>query len=464
MSHDPPALLDTQPARRLEDVPQTTALTPLDAGDRRYVSLSAAEDVSILKELRLRLREVLDLPADRMRDTDYVKIVFSGHRGSGKTTELKLIERDLGGEFYCIHLSLDEQNLIEDFDYSLFLLWLCEKIANRLRDDGMPISEAIVDDVGRWFAERTETDVSETAAAAAASAEAEAGGGFSLFGLGAKLLGRVKSEARGSLTRRREIRTKLQSYSTELIAKVNTLLDEARDTLIRKGRPAHLLVIQDNLDKLGGDIARQFFRDTSGLLRQVHAHAIFTAPVATTLAPFKIETVFSDSYMMPIIKACRRDGTPYEPGLDLLHQLTARRVDPALFTDPALIDRLCHASGGNIRDLVRLVGQAARIARALEQPRIDERSVNEAIKRLRIEYERTLAPFARSYYPFLAAIHRTKLFGNDQNGTVETLRALLDNSAILEYENGDLWYDVHPVIRESKAFQNALTDLSEPGE
>ncbi|WP_194911289.1 hypothetical protein [Azospirillum sp. INR13] len=41
----------------------------------------------------------------------------------------------------------------------------------------------------------------------------------------------------------------------------------------------------------------------------------------------------------------------------------------------------------------------------------------------------------------------------------ELLRDLLDNSAILVYKNGDIWYDVHPTIRESKAFRKALEEL-----
>ncbi len=455
-----PATLDTQPAHRLEEVPHTAVLTPLDAGDRRYVDLSEGQqDMPILKELRIRLREVGDMPADRIQEKDYVKMIFSGHRGSGKTTELKLIERDLADQFYCIHLSLDDQNLIEGFDYTLFLLWLSEKIADSFRAEGMPLDETIVGDVGRWFVERTATEVDETALRASLEAEAKLSAGVGLLGYGLKLLGRVKTEARGSVTRREEIRSRLQSYATDLIAKVNLLLAEARDRLIREGRPAHLLIIQDNLDKLAGDVARRFFSDTGGLLRQVRAHTIFTAPVATTLAPFKIETVFSDSYMMPIIKPCTQEGKPFAPGIALLRRLVERRIDPGLFTDPALLDRLCFASGGNIRDLVRLAAQAARIARAFESPRIDERSVEEAVKRLRQEYERTLAPYARSYYPFLATIHRTKLYGDGQTDTVAILRVLLDNSAILEYVNGDMWFDVHPTIRESKAFQNALRDL-----
>ena len=216
---------------------------------------------------------------------------------------------------------------------------------------------------------------------------------------------------------------------------------------------------QDNLDKLSGDAARTFFADTSGLLRQVRAHTIFTAPVAAVLTPFKIENVFSDAYVMPILKACTQEGEAFEPGMAILGRLVERRIDPDLFTGIDVIDRLCHASGGNVRDLVRLTAQAARIARTLEVSRIDQRCVEESVKRLRIEYEKTLAPNARSYYPFLAGIHRTKLYGDGQSNALEILRSLLNNSAVLEYENGDVWYDVHPTIRESKAFRNALADL-----
>lgn len=449
------------PAMTLQEVPQTTLLQPLPAGDSRYVDLSSGQQSYHLAEMRQCLEDIALRPGTPISDQDYVKIIFSGHRGSGKTTELKLIEREFANRFYSVHLSLDDQNLMGDFDYTDFLLWLCEQLVANFDQDGMPLDERLVRDVAQWFVDRTETEVDERALSGSLGVDGEASVGGKLFGFGLKLFGRVKTEAKGSHTRRVEIRRRLQSYATDLIDKVNLLLAEARDTLVRHDRPPRLLVVQDNLDKLKSDVACTFFADTSGLLRQVGAHIVFTAPVAETLTPFKIESVFSDSFHMPMIKACKPDGTPFEPGIDVLRQLVERRIAPELFADGGLIRRLCIASGGNVRDLVRLAGQSARLARTLKRPTIDEECVEEAVKRLRLEYERTLAPDARTYYPFLAGIHRTKLYGDGPGDSLVTLRALLDNSAILVYENGDVWYDVHPTIRESRAFQKAYDDLTD---
>lgn len=449
------------PARTLQEAAQTTVLQPLAAGDDRYVDLSPGQESRHLLLMRQCLEDIAERPGDPMRENDYTKIVFSGHRGSGKTTHLRLIEQEFADRFYCVHLSLDDENLLEDFDYTVFLLWLSEQLVHCLKRDGIGIDERLVKEVALWFAERTATDVNEAALSGSIGLEGEASAGGGLLGFGLKLLGRIKSEARGSVTRREEIRTKLQSHASDLMDKVNLLLSEAREQLNKNGRPPRLLVVQDNLDKLKSDIASRFYADTSGLLRQVQAHIIFTAPVAETLTPFKIENVFVESFQMPMIHACTQDGRPFDPGISVLRELVERRIAAGLFEDEELIRRICIASGGNVRDLVRLASQSARMARALRLPRINGECVEEAIKGMRQEYEKTLAPRARIYYPFLAGIHRTKLYGAGPGDSEEVLRDLLDNSAILVYKNGDIWYDVHPTIRESKAFRKALEELDD---
>jgi hypothetical protein len=93
-------------------------------------------------------------------------------------------------------------------------------------------------------------------------------------------------------------------------------------------------------------------------------------------------------------------------------------------------------------------------------------SANRAIAKLRLIFEQLLVP-AASYFPRLARIHRRK---NDGSQVLEDpeaiqkdrdfLSQLLFNGSVLEYDRGESWYDVHPIVQEIRAFREILADGS----
>lgn len=71
--------------------------------------------------------------------------------------------------------------------------------------------------------------------------------------------------------------------------------------------------------------------------------------------------------------------------------------------------------------------------------------------------------------PRLANIHRTKTDGAPietkvDPKNVEAFRVffneLLTNGSILNYNGSESWYDVHPVVQDSRGFREALTSPS----
>jgi hypothetical protein len=128
---------------------------------------------------------------------------------------------------------------------------------------------------------------------------------------------------------------------------------------------------------------------------------------------------------------------------------------------------LCTNSGGSIRDLLRLLGNASLEARADNKDRIDQDSAQKAVKEMRLDLERLLIP-AQLYYPLLAKLHQSKRDWFDvaaaDSKKLEEFRTifqnLLFNGTVLEYNGEESWYDVHPVIREIKAFKDAQEALA----
>ncbi len=446
-----------RPAQSLTEVAAQATLEPLALGDPRYVDLSAGRDTKELRQLRLHLED------QRGRDNRFAKVAFTGHRGSGKSTELLRLEHEVAGRFFPLHLYVDE-TLLRDLDYTDLLLWLVDSLTREFAIADMPLDRRLVDDVAEWFAEVAKEDVTTLKSGLTAEAELEGSAKLGLFAASLKILARLKSMVSGSLERRETIRRDLQRYSGDLIARVNGLLQNAARALERKGRTPDLLIVQDNLDRLYPDAARRLFLDNGDLLKDLRAHFIFTAPVALVMSPANIGRVFEHQFTMPMVKTERPDGKSFKAGLDALTELIAKRVDLGrVFASDEVVRTLVRMSGGSVRDLMRLLDQSQLSARVDDKDRIDPTSAREAGRKLRIEYERLLVP-GPVYFPLLAEVHRTKQLPRpdakvDQQA-VQAARAfcadLLTMGVVLEYNGERSWFDVHPIVRESRTFKDAV--------
>jgi hypothetical protein len=270
----------------------------------------------------------------------------------------------------------------------------------------------------------------------------------------------------GSVEHRQTIRRELQRYSFDLVNRVNLLLDNAYEKLKASGRPANLLLVVDNLDRLTPDAGRRLFLDNSDQLQKLKAHVIYTVPVASVLAPVNIGRVFEHSFTLPMVRVRDPDGKKSKKGIDLLLKVLDERVDRrTVFSSSAVAERLVRMSGGSLRDLLRLVNSAWLDAEAANKQKIDLSSATQAMNKLRIEYQRILIP-GQVYYPILAKIHETHQdwFEDAAAASADKVQEyrrffseLLFNGAVLEYDGGESWYDVHPVIEQIDGFKKALT-------
>jgi hypothetical protein len=340
------------------------------------------------------------------------------------------------------------------------MLWLVDQLVREFDKRAHPLDEKLLADVVEWFASRTQEDVKTLRAEATAETEAEAGGKTGLYFVSLKMLARIKSMVQGSVERRQTIRRELQRYSADLLSRVNLLLDGAARVLERNHNPPDLLIVQDNLDRLGAEPAERVFIENGDLLGKLHAHAIYTAPVAMVLsAAANTGQVFEHRYTLPMVKVQQKGSQAYRKGIDALVSVIAARADlDKVFVDTRVPQYLARMSGGSVRDLMRLLFEAQSLARAEDKARIDQASARAAVQRVRVDLERTLWP----YQP-LAQVHDSKSLpepeGADQH-QLQQARAfyadLLIKGVVLEYDGGECWYDVHPIMREIAAFKDAL--------
>ena len=357
-----------------------------------------------MSKLELFLRNAAAVPSA------YAKAAFVGNRGAGKSTYMLHLEHELEKAklFTPVHIYLDE-SLETDCEYSDLLLWMVDEIARQFDLRKHPVDATELEKVATWFAEKSFERTTDWKKEIGLETQAEAKTTLGLPSIvSLQILGRLKSMIVGSETSRTSIRRHVQNYSRDLISRVNGFLDHAREVLKQAGKPARLLVVQDNLDRLRGSALRQVF-DTGGhMLTDVRTDILYVAPLALTLAPFDLRAIFSHILTMPNVKVRQRDGQPHQAGIDGLLELVAKRLQiDLLFENKEAVRFLIEHSGGSVRDLIRLLDDAQLEAGADGKTAVDEASAQAAVKNLRVGFTRVLLP-GSVYYPILAEVHRTK--------------------------------------------------------
>lgn len=446
-------------AENLSEVSMAVALDSLEPTDPRYTDLSKARGTRDL----LKLRQYLENTA---ATCGWASAAFIGHRGCGKSTELKRLEGELSGKFTSLHLVVD-QSLQRDCDYTDLLLWLVDSLVSFFSVKELPLDAAKVSAVADWFAERTVEKVEELKKEIALETEAEAknkaGVNLGLFASSLKLLARLKARMVGNVEHRTTARRRLQDYSDDLIRRVNDLLAHASQVLEGKGWPSRLLIVQDNLDRLGKEAALRLFRDNGVMLKQIQADCIWTVPINARLAPFGIYTLFNNVFSMPTIKVHDRAGKPVPAGIEGLVELIGKRmVIDLVFDSREVVAYLAAQSGGSMRDLLRLVGEAQLDAQVDGRTAIEMDNAQRAVKKLSLDFQGLFVP-GDAYYPLLASVWRTKqdaVTGASKSPELaDSNRAffadLLVNGSVLEYNGDERWFDVQPVVHQIEAFRNA---------
>ncbi|MCA9527604.1 MAG: hypothetical protein KC549_15050, partial [Myxococcales bacterium] len=192
----------------------------------------------------------------------------------------------------------------------------------------------------------------------------------------------------------------------------------------------------------------RLFADHDDKLKLPSTHVIYTVPPWLRIRRPNIGSPYSGAGLLTLPAQKVRayvddgDGQPYAPGIERLVQLVGKRTDwSVVLGDRDALEELILATGGHLRDLVRVLQTVALEARTLPASADARRA---ALERLRAQFTpiphedvRWLARIARS--------HEAEL--RDLEG-LGSLARYFDSHLVLCYQNGSEWYDVHPIVRD----------------
>jgi len=371
-------------------------------------------------------------------------VLFFGHIGSGKTTELRRYVKDLKepGRFFIVEVDinvlLDRHNL----QYADVLMAMAHMLLERLRDEGVALPAAALRELESWFADKvlTQEETREFAVGIETGVSAKGGVPYLL-----ELLGRFTTAFKNNHTYKESLRRVIRNTFGDFAVAFNGLLREAEQTLTSANKALRVLFLIDGTDKLRGEDTRRFFVDDVEQLLAITA--VYTAPINLKYESNLAGKLDAD-LVLPMIKLYEKEGARCEAGWDAMRDIMLRRADRSVFASDADIDRLVEHSGGHPRELLRLLKLCCEFA---EDDTLDAATVEPAIKQLASEYRRFLEP---DDYALLARIDNDEIHaGND-----ERTRRLLYNLALLEY-NGASWRCSHPVVRTLEGYQRARTAL-----
>ncbi|WLE98618.1 MAG: hypothetical protein QTN59_07215 [Candidatus Electrothrix communis] len=408
---------------------------PLPPDDDRYVDLTANRGVKqIAKTVTRRIK--------RSEADARIKLLFTGHRGSGKTTELLRLQKELEeNSFFTIYMDVEEMLDLGSLSYLDVLVAMAKEVQAGLDQRKIPLPPVLLDSIAQWFNERIIEETKSREMTGGICTEAKAGSEIPLF---AKFFASITASVKAGSSQRETVRAVLKRELNVFMDRLNLLIDTAREKVQANGFQDIVLIV-DGMEKMhyelnseGVSTHTDLFIRHAEQLRAPQCHIIYTVPVSLAYDQ-NLGADFDDIHVLPMV----RTDTD---GIAKLIELVERRVDTQqVFSEPELLTRLVRASGGVVRDLMRLV----RMATDTDADTIIAADVDYALKTLRNEYDRLI------HSDDIPIFRRIRQERRIQGGDEEAGR-LLNLRLVLEYHNGARSAALHPAAAEIPWVKAAL--------
>jgi len=408
---------------------------PLDPEDPLYVPIYEDERLAANDPVQLMARAIEWTPGKSVQ-------LLSGFRGTGKSTELRRLRKELRAAGYLVVL-LDIEDYLNTsvpIDVSDFLIVLAGAFGDELAksDDLLgfdPSHESYWERLKAFFT-RTKVSMDEISA--------EGGEGFSVG---------LKATLKSDPTFKQTLQEKMAGHLGSLVADVRAYLEECVTRLKRKhGLIKEVVLLVDSVEHIRGtSVNADAVQSSVETLFATHAdklhlpllHVIYTVHPYLAVRYPNLGVLYAPGGVKLLSAVKVRDaesGALSSPGIEALEKIVAARGDwKRLLGSRETLDRLSAASGGHLRDLLRIVAEVVLRATTLPVP---EKVVNTALNQVRNEF----LPIAESDARWLERVSRSHDPSLIEPSRLPDLARFLDTHLILCYQNGKLWYDVHPLV------------------
>ncbi len=354
------------------------------------------------------------------------KFFFSGHRGCGKSTELRrlAVNPDILKKYWPLHFTIRDEADINNLDFKDVLLALGGRLYREYRKKHGKLPEQLLKELNQWRG-TIETEVKTVLSGRVADVEFEAGieAFFANAGLKMKLEPKTRTE----------LRQVFERNLTELIDVINKITY----TIHAQEQRVPLILI-DDLDKPDLEKSREIFYEHRETMLQPNVPIVYTVSSPLFYSP-EFQAIRDRAIFLPNVKlhtqgkVQAREARGYATMTEFVH----KRMSPDLIA-PEALEAAISASGGVFREMARLMRGAVSRARIEQRTSIAIEDVQKVAAEIRGEYRRFLTKEQRA----LLREIRT----HNRYDEPDKIAPLLQMLAVLEYANGEPWCDVHPVL------------------
>lgn len=364
--------------------------------------------------------------------------LLAGHIGSGKSTELRLLQKQLEDDGYFVVFCQILEDIDErDADFPDVLLSMMRQLARQIKERAKIKLEP------SYFQQRFE-EVNELFKSKVDLTDLVNG----LFNL--------SSAIKSSPDTRKKIREIFEPKTNDWLAAANDIIGKAVLELSKKGRN-DLIIIVDDLDKVSveklaeqrSSVAERLFLERHAQLTGFQCHIVYTLPLPLVYSCRERDIAslykLDAPPVVPMTKVVGKDGRRYKKGFDKFISIIQRRLNKAkvtmsVFENNKTRDKIIKYSAGQPRQLMILIREAI-IAGSVP---IKDEYIENIARKIRHSYERQLR---EEHWSIIKQVKQDNRL--DRNADNDFLcMELLANRAILYYLNEDQWYGLNPLLPE----------------
>lgn len=353
------------------------------------------------------------------------KYFFSGHRGSGKSTELRrlAVQPAIRQRFWPIHFSIGDQADVNNLDFRDVLLAIGGQMYRQYKAGGGKLPKQMLAELDSWRGQVEEHVTVAGSRIVDFDVESKLNVFFGEAGLKMKLEPKTRQELR-------------QVFERNITGLVTVINDMTQAIHAQAKKPPLILI--DDLDKPDLELAKGIFYERRAIMLQPICPIVYTVSSSLFYNP-EFEGIRDRAIFLPNVRL-HPQGRPTErdaEGYYTLRMFVHKRMSPDLITDDAL-EMAVRMSGGVFRELAWVMRHAIDRAIAAGRGRVEPVDVAGAAAEIRGEYRRILSAEQRRL------LQRVR--GHNRMEEPDKLAPLLQILAALEYANGEPWCDVHPAL------------------
>ena len=368
-----------------------------------------------------------------------LKLFLSGHRGTGKTTELLKLKNEIDETtcFFSVFCDLSDEELdVNNIDFIDIIILILEKLTKTLDDKKIDIPKANIKPFYNWYEQRITEINNQTDESASIEVEGKAGIDlFSLFSLVSKTKGKLS----GSNSTKETIRKVFKNKFSDFSLKFNEFILDIKDYLLKNGISKDLLFIIDGFEKIGSlEDRKKILIDNSNKFVEIKANMIITLPIELFSEVSRLKE-FASHISFPLITL---DNNSKERFKEFIY----KRIEKNLFDSEQTVEKIIYYGAGSPRETLKIISNAYIQA---EGEIIDLKSVQDAQKSISEELMKYLDE--KEILLLKQVYTKTKIPFSDE------LAKLLIKKVLLDYEDG-LEREINPILLDNKDFINLIKD------